>query len=79
MCERHWQVLLALPGSGYCVLVYSSRRLHAALATYYRCNAGGVDFNEDDSPAYLDFAHLSFTIGTTFQVCRTLDLPLDTA
>ncbi len=39
--------------------------------SYYRQQSGGVDFNEDDPPAYLDFAYLSFTIGMTFQVSDT--------
>jgi uncharacterized membrane protein len=39
--------------------------------TYYRSEAGGIDFNEDDPPAYLDFAYLAFTIGMTFQVSDT--------
>jgi uncharacterized membrane protein len=39
--------------------------------SYYRRQSGGVDFNEDDPPAYLDFAYLSFTIGMTFQVSDT--------
>jgi uncharacterized membrane protein len=39
--------------------------------TYYRGEPGGVDFNEDDPPAYLDFAYLAFTIGMTFQVSDT--------
>ncbi len=38
---------------------------------YYRGTEGGVDFNEEDPPAYLDFAYLSFTIGMTFQVSDT--------
>jgi Protein of unknown function (DUF1345) len=29
---------------------------------------GGIEFNEDDTPQYSDFAHLAFTIGMTFQV-----------
>jgi uncharacterized membrane protein len=39
--------------------------------TYYRGRVGGIDFNEDDPPAYLDFAYLAFTIGMTFQVSDT--------
>jgi uncharacterized membrane protein len=39
--------------------------------TFYRGHPGGIDFNEDDPPAYLDFAYLSFTIGMTFQVSDT--------
>jgi uncharacterized membrane protein len=38
---------------------------------YYRNDSSGVDFNEDDAPAYLDFAYLAFTIGMTFQVSDT--------
>ena len=38
---------------------------------YYGEPAGGIDFNEEDRPAYLDFAYFSFTIGMTFQVSDT--------
>jgi uncharacterized membrane protein len=33
----------------------------------YSPPAGGIEFNEKDPPAYLDFAYLSCTIGVTFQ------------
>lgn len=39
--------------------------------THYQEPEGGVDFNESDPPAYLDFAYLAFTIGMTFQVSDT--------
>ncbi len=39
--------------------------------TYYRASVGGIDFNEDDAPTYLDFAYLALTIGMTFQVSDT--------
>jgi uncharacterized membrane protein len=39
--------------------------------SYYSRPAGGIDFNEDDPPTYLDFAYLAFTIGMTFQVSDT--------
>jgi uncharacterized membrane protein len=39
--------------------------------THYQSPEGGVDFNEKDPPAYLDFAYLAFTIGMTFQVSDT--------
>jgi uncharacterized membrane protein len=39
--------------------------------TYYGAPEGGIDFNEDDPPNYLDFAYLSLTIGMTFQVSDT--------
>jgi uncharacterized membrane protein len=38
---------------------------------YYTGEDGGVDFKQDDPPAYSDFAYLSFTIGMTFQVSDT--------
>jgi len=38
---------------------------------YYAGQDGGVTFNEDDPPAYLDFAYLAFTIGMTYQVSDT--------
>jgi uncharacterized membrane protein len=38
---------------------------------YYSGRAGGVDFNQESPPRYLDFAYLSFTIGMTFQVSDT--------
>ena len=39
--------------------------------SYYARPVGGVDFNEDDPPTYLDFAYLALTIGMTFQVSDT--------
>lgn len=39
--------------------------------TYYAKPVGGIDFNEDDPPTYLDFAYLALTIGMTFQVSDT--------
>ncbi len=38
---------------------------------YYEGPDGGVDFNEDDKPCYIDFAYLAFTIGMTYQVSDT--------
>jgi uncharacterized membrane protein len=39
--------------------------------SYYGEPTGGIGFNEEDDPAYLDFAYFSFTIGMTFQVSDT--------
>ena len=39
--------------------------------SYYSRPVGGIDFNEDDPPNYLDFAYLALTIGMTFQVSDT--------
>jgi len=38
---------------------------------YYGDPVGGIDFNQDDEPDYLDFAYLAFTVGMTFQVSDT--------
>jgi uncharacterized membrane protein len=38
---------------------------------YYTGPDGGIDFNQETSPRYLDFAYLAFTIGMTFQVSDT--------
>ena len=38
---------------------------------YYSGDPGGVDFNDDEPPDFLDFAYLAFTIGMTFQVSDT--------
>ncbi|KHE73679.1 hypothetical protein AS25_11470 [Kocuria marina] len=35
---------------------------------YYNEPVGGLDFNQDDSPRYSDFAYVAFTIGMTFTV-----------
>lgn len=47
--------------------VYSLR--YAKL--YYEGTAGGVDFNAEEAPCYIDFAYLALTIGMTFQVSDT--------
>jgi uncharacterized membrane protein len=38
---------------------------------YYGDKVGGIEFNEQDGPDYVDFAYLAFTIGMTFQVSDT--------
>jgi uncharacterized membrane protein len=47
--------------------VYSLR--YAKL--YYEGKPGGVDFNTEGAPCYIDFAYLALTIGMTFQVSDT--------
>ena len=51
-------------------LVHVTFTLRYARA-YYGQPEGGIDFNEDDPPNYLDFAYLAVTIGMTFQVSDT--------
>jgi uncharacterized membrane protein len=38
---------------------------------YFKGKQGGIDFNEDVSPRFIDFAYLAFTIGMTYQVSDT--------
>jgi uncharacterized membrane protein len=38
---------------------------------YYDEEDGGVNFNQQDPPAYSDFAYLAFTVAMTFQVSDT--------
>ena len=38
---------------------------------YYSAPVGGIDFNTDDPPRYLDFAYLAFDLGMTYQVSDT--------
>lgn len=40
-------------------------------ALYYKTKDGGVDFNDNNTPRFSDFAYLSFTIGMTYQVSDT--------
>lgn len=38
---------------------------------FYGARAGGVNFNQEEPPTYVDFAYLAFTVGMTFQVSDT--------
>lgn len=38
---------------------------------YYSDPVGGIEFNEEEPPTYIDFAYFSFTVGMTFQVADT--------
>lgn len=38
---------------------------------YYQPPVGGIDFNDDEDPRYVDFAYLAFDLGMTFQVSDT--------
>ena len=48
-------------------LVHTVFTLRYARA-YYGDPVGGIDFNEDDPPTYLDFAYLAICVGATAQV-----------
>lgn len=38
---------------------------------FYADDVGGLEFGDDDPPAYRDFAYVAFTVGMTFQVSDT--------
>jgi uncharacterized membrane protein len=38
---------------------------------YYSGEVGGIIFNQQESPSFIDFAYLAFTIGMTYQVSDT--------
>lgn len=38
---------------------------------YYTDPVGGIDFNQEEPPAYADFAYVSFGLGLTYQVADT--------
>lgn len=40
-------------------------------ASLYYANDGGIDFNQDDDPVFVDFAYVAFTLGMTYQVSDT--------
>lgn len=51
--------------------VHTVFTLRYARAYYGGKASGGINFNEEEPPAYLDFAYVAFTIGLTFQVSDT--------
>ena len=48
-------------------LMYATRYAHL----YYADPPGGIDFNDDDAPAYRDFLYFSYNLGMTYQVSDT--------
>lgn len=65
-----------LAGLGLASVALSWLAVHTLFALryarlYYSGAEGGVNFNQDMPPRYLDFLYLSFTIGMTFQVSDT--------
>lgn len=53
------------------VVVHTVFALRYASLYYGRDPAGGIGFNQDEPPAYVDFAYLAFTLGMTYQVSDT--------
>ncbi|KAA1397855.1 DUF1345 domain-containing protein [Aeromicrobium ginsengisoli] len=38
---------------------------------YFSGEPGGIDFNTDEPPCYIDFAYVAFSLGMTFQISDT--------
>lgn len=62
-------VVVSIAASWFAVHTVFS--LHYAHIYYSSDPPGGVDFNQSEPPAYVDFFYLGFTIGMTFQVSDT--------
>lgn len=74
--QAHGSTKAYLIAAGVLAVIASWATAHTVFTlrharTYDRGRVGGIDVNEDEPPAYLDFACLSFTIGMTFQVSDT--------
>jgi uncharacterized membrane protein len=72
----HGDERILLFAAGIVTIVISWGVLHTVYTLryaglYYSGPDGGIDFNEDDKPCYIDFAYLAFTIGMTYQVSDT--------
>ncbi|MCG8656508.1 DUF1345 domain-containing protein [Yimella sp. NH-Cas1] len=49
------------------LLVSAARYAHL----WYTGKPGGIDFNQDEPPAYRDFFYFSYNLGMTYQVSDT--------
>jgi len=71
--EQYSGKVTLLAASPYNVQVGNTpdAKMHFLLNSVKYYPDGGVNFNQDAPPRYLDFAYLAFTIGMTFQVSDT--------
>jgi uncharacterized membrane protein len=63
-------------GLGAASLLLTWALIHTVFTTryarlYYSRPHGGISFNQDEPPSYLDFAYVAFTLGMTYQVSDT--------
>jgi uncharacterized membrane protein len=68
------EVLLTVACALTVVLSWAVVQAHFTLhyaRLYYTEPVGGVDFNDDGTPDYLDFVYLALTVGMTYQVSDT--------
>jgi uncharacterized membrane protein len=74
--QSHGSTQIALAALAVASIALSWAMVHTVYTLryarlYYTDVDGGIDFNQQAPPCYLDFAYLSFTIGMTFQVSDT--------
>jgi uncharacterized membrane protein len=74
--QAHGGTKAYLVSLGVLSVVLSWTVVHTVFAlryarAYYSDPVGGIDFNEDEPPNYIDFAYYAFTVGMTFQVADT--------
>jgi uncharacterized membrane protein len=73
--SKHGSEAWALAGLAACSVALSWALVHTLFtlryARLYHSSGGGIGFNQDDPPRYVDFAYVAFTIGMTFQVSDT--------
>ena len=66
----------AAAATALCGVFMAWAALHLMYATryasiYYGAPEGGIDFNSDDRPRYVDFLYFSYNLGMTYQVSDT--------
>ncbi|MGO4587128.1 DUF1345 domain-containing protein [Arthrobacter sp. 2RAF6] len=69
-CLRFPRLPCKYAAGGHGRLECGGRACHRS-SVYYEGVDGGIGFNQERPPCYVDFAYLAFTIGMTFQVSDT--------
>lgn len=69
--ERNWLVGLAAGSVVLSWLAIHTLFMLRYARLYYGDVPGGIDFNQEQPPRYLDFAYLAFSLGMTYQVSDT--------
>jgi uncharacterized membrane protein len=74
--DSHGATQVTLRVAGLLTIALSWAVIHTVYALryarlYYAPPVGGIEFNGEEKPDYLDFAYLALTIGMTYQVSDT--------
>ncbi|MFH9610306.1 DUF1345 domain-containing protein [Streptomyces sp. NPDC017448] len=72
----HTDLSHAVAALALCGVFMSWAALHLMYAAryayiYYRAPGGGIDFNTEEPPRYIDFLYFSYNLGMTYQVSDT--------